>query len=224
MFLHPNTQLVPLRSTSDPVRMLLALPIGDNINWLIKTGRLKMGESLVILGTGQKAAAAVLIGRLAGAYPIIVVARPQSKRIELFRSLADYVFTGDGKEVVNSVAKITNRKMASVVIELTYADALKAPALAVKLAGLEGRVVQVADHSGLDIPLPLDDLLINYLSVLGTNGHDYEDYKQAAELLERGAFPLAEKLPIPTFRLEQIEEVFEKQPHKEGGVFPAIVF
>jgi threonine dehydrogenase-like Zn-dependent dehydrogenase len=223
MMLHPNTKMVRIPEGPDAASVLLLERFADAANWLLELGQLTVRDRIVIMGTGALAQAAVTVAKMAGAYPVIAVARSSSGRIEQMRHLgADHVFTGSQDEVASAVAEVTNGRMASVVVDVTRRDALDVTALAMEVLAYRGRLVQVA----LKVPGPMqgiDNMMTKEVSIIGAQGHEFQHLEWAATCLDRPecATYLASK--VTSYALEDTKAALDR-PLTLDGATMAVVY
>lgn len=197
-------------------------PMGAGVRWAVHLGGVGLGDTLVVLGAGQRGLMSVIAAKAAGAGTVIVTGlEADGHKLALAKELgADHTVVvdgDDGQDVVEVVADITNGRMADVALELTpmaagpVTDALKVVRHggSVVLAGLKG---------GQDIPLPTDLIINRALSVKGAFGVDARGYTEAIALIESRRFPL-ERLHTHTFGLEDAALAIETL----GGEAPSDV-
>lgn len=187
-------------------------PLGAGVRWAVDLGEVGLGDTIVILGAGQRGLAAVMAAKAAGARTIIITGLEADRhKLAVAAELgADHTVVVDGPEgrdIVEAVTEITGGRMADVSLDLTpMAAGPVNEALTVVRHG--GRVVLAGLKGGREIPLKTDLLINRGLTVRGAFGVDAAANEKAIALLESGRFPL-QKLHTHTFGLDQVAEAIE---------------
>jgi 2-desacetyl-2-hydroxyethyl bacteriochlorophyllide A dehydrogenase len=203
----------------DPVIATLFNPIGAGFRWAVSMPRLAAGETIVILGPGQRGLGSVLAAREAGAEQVIVTGLERdAAKLELASEFgADLTLTVDKDDVRRSVREATNGRGADVVIDVT-SYATSAVTLATDLARRGGRVV-LAGTKGLGNPVPdffSDKIVVKELTLFGALGVDHANYERAVRLIESGKYPL-EKMHTHTMPLEDAGRAIRILSGAEAG-------
>lgn len=212
LYLSPGT-LVHKMDRNVPVAVAAMYnPLGAGVRWAAQLGGIQLGDTVLVLGAGQRGIGAVIAARMAGAGTIIVTGlEADEHKLALAREFgADHTIVVDGDNAVDTVervADITNGKMADVAVELTpmaaqpITDALMA-------TRHSGRVVLAGLKGGKEIPLRTDLIIQRGLTVLGAFGVDASANEQAIGIIESGRFPL-EKMHTHTFGLDDVSLAIE---------------
>jgi threonine dehydrogenase-like Zn-dependent dehydrogenase len=180
-------------------------PLGAGVRWALHLGGVGIGDTVLVLGAGQRGIAAVIAARAVGAGTVIVTGlESDAHKLALAREFgADHtvVVDGDGGEdIVERVREITDGALADVVLELTpMASAPVSHALQAVKHG--GRVVLAGLKGGREVPLQTDMIINKAITVVGAYGVDARGYAEAIAIIESGRFPL-EKLHTHTFGLD----------------------
>ncbi|MCI2416534.1 alcohol dehydrogenase catalytic domain-containing protein [Saccharopolyspora sp. K220] len=209
LYLHPNAILHPVRADLPADLAVMFNPLGAGVRWALHLGQVRLGDTVVVLGSGQRGIAAVIAARAAGASTIITTGLAQdTEKLALAREFgADHTLVVDGPDAVDVVAAVhdlTGGRLADVVLELTpmahqpIADALRIARHGgrVVLAGLKGRAA---------VPLVTDEIISKGLTVVGAYSVDARGYAEAIRIIESEQFPLW-KLHSATFALEEAEQ------------------
>jgi len=182
--------------------------MGAGVRWACHLGEVGLGDTVLILGAGQRGIAAVVAASAAGAGTIIITGlSADTHKLALARELgADHTLVVDGdaaQDTVQLVEEITGGEMADVVLELTplaagpVSDALLA-------ARRGGRVVLAGLKGNREIPVRTDLIINRALTVRGAFGVDARGMADAIALIESRRFPL-EKMHTHTFSLQDAE-------------------
>jgi threonine dehydrogenase-like Zn-dependent dehydrogenase len=209
VYLHPNVILHPVRADIPAEVAVMFNPLGAGVRWACHLGGTQLGDTVLILGSGQRGLAAVIAAKAAGAATVIVtgLAADQHK-LALAREFgADHTIDVQAQDTVERVHEITGGAGADVVLELTpmaagpVSDALRA-------ARHGGRVVLAGLKGGRPVSLNTDMIINRALTVLGAYGVDARAYGEAIRIIESGRFPL-EKLHSHTFGLDEAARAIE---------------
>jgi threonine dehydrogenase-like Zn-dependent dehydrogenase len=207
LYLTPNAVLHKIEKTIPVEIAAMFNPLGAGVRWAVDLGEVGLGDSFLVLGSGQRGLAAVIAAKAAGAANIMVTGlASDAHKLAVARELgADHTIIVDGDEgrdVVEVVREITDGRMADVALDLTpmaggpITDALNA-------VRHGGRVVLAGLKGGKEISINTDLIINRALTVKGAFGVDAAANVKAIALLESGRFPL-EKLHTHTFGLEQV--------------------
>jgi threonine dehydrogenase-like Zn-dependent dehydrogenase len=183
-------------------------PLGAGFAWAQAAGGLEFGDSIAILGPGQRGLACAIAARACGASRIFItgLGSRDAHKLALARELgADVTIDVEREDVVERVRAETGGRGVDVVVDTTpfaarcVIDAiyLARPGGTVVLAGLKGRN-RVPDF-------PSDELAVRALTVRGVRAVDYRSFQRAIALLESGSVPV-ERLHTHAFALEQAEQ------------------
>jgi threonine dehydrogenase-like Zn-dependent dehydrogenase len=207
--LHPNAILHKVRGDIPAEVAVMFNPLGAGVRWAVHLGGVGLGDTVLILGAGQRGLAAVLASRAAGARTIIVTGLSRDRfKLELARELgADYAIDVEAEDVVSRVAEITGGAGVDVVLELTpmAAQPVRDALQAVRWGG---RVVLAGLKGGRPVELSTDLIINKALSVMGAFSVDSRGYAEAIRLIEAGQFPL-ERMHTHTFGLADVARAIE---------------
>jgi threonine dehydrogenase-like Zn-dependent dehydrogenase len=184
-------------------------PLGAGVRWAVHLGGVGLGDTVLVLGAGQRGLAAVLAARTAGAGTIIVtgLARDEGKLALAVDFGADYTIDVEAEDTVARVMDITGGAGADVVLELTpMADQPVRDALNAVRWG--GKVVLAGLKGGRPIELSTDLIINKAITVAGAFSVDSRAYAEAIRLIETGQFPLS-RMHTHTFGLDQVPRAIE---------------
>ena len=121
MHLHPNSIVHPMRADIPAEIAVMFNPLGAGVRWAAFLGEVGLGETVLILGPGQRGLTSVIAARARGAGTIIVTGLSRDERkLALAREFgADHTINVEEEDVVARVTEITDGAMADVVLELT---------------------------------------------------------------------------------------------------------
>ena len=185
MVLHPNTLLYKVPDHVPPRRATLYQALASGLRWAVQVPQTRYGESVLVLGAGQRGLASVVALRACGAGDIIVtgIARDAYK-LEIARQLgATHTILADEEDTVDRVLEITGGRGVDVAIDVvpslgrTVVDAIECVRTggAVVLAGLKGSTVRV--------DIDTDQIVNRNITVHGVFSQPVTSYRDGIELL-----------------------------------------
>lgn len=123
MYLHPRTIVHKVARDLPAEIAVMYNPLGAGVRWATSVPATRLGDSVVVLGSGQRGLSCVIAAKVAGAAPIIVtdLARASHKLEIAFEFGADYAIVADQQDAVAQVAKLTAGRGADVVVDVTGA-------------------------------------------------------------------------------------------------------
>jgi threonine dehydrogenase-like Zn-dependent dehydrogenase len=204
MYISPTSVLHPMDKTLPTELAAMYNSMGAGVRWACHLGGVSLGDTVLVLGAGQRGIAAVVAARAVGAGTIIITGlEADAHKLAVAREFgADHavVVDGDaGENIVSRVEEITSGEMADVVLELTPLAA--GPVSDALLAAKRGGTVVLAGLKGnREIPLRTDLIINRALTVRGAFGVDSKGMADAIALIESRRFPL-ERMHTHTFGL-----------------------
>lgn len=180
-------------------------PLGAGFRWAVDIPKLQPGETIVVLGPGQRGLASVIAARESGAGKIIVTGLSRdAEKLALAREFgADVTIDVETEDLRTKVREETGRG-ADVVIDVT-AYATEAVTQAFDLARRGGRVVLAGTKGQRPVAdFYSDRVVIKELTIYGALGVDGPAYERAIRLIESGKYPL-EKMHSHTLPLTEAE-------------------
>src|SRR2546426_7002136 len=148
MYLDPCSLVHRMRKDIPAGLAVLFNPVGAGFRWAVELPHTGPGDTVLVLGPGQRGLASVIAARAAGADAIIVTGLTRdAQKLTLARELgADHVIDVENENALARVRELTGGRGAEVVIEVTanaaepVAEALHYGAAGggIVLAGVEG--------------------------------------------------------------------------------------
>jgi threonine dehydrogenase-like Zn-dependent dehydrogenase len=186
MYLDPSSVLHKIRSSISPSLAALFNPLGAGFRWAVEIPKLAPGDSVAVLGPGQRGLASVLACREAGAGTIIVTGlAADAAKLELARRFgADVTLDAENDDVRARILEATDGRGADIVVEVTsYATAPVAASLDYVRAG--GTVVLAGVKGFKAVPnFVSDKIVVKEISVRGAIGVTSASYRRAIRLIE----------------------------------------
>ena len=209
VYLHPNAILHKIRNDIPAGVAVMFNPLGAGVRWICHLGGVGLGDTVLILGPGQRGLAAVIAARAAGAGTVIVTGLARdARKLELAREFgADHTINVDEEDTVERVREITGDQLADVALEVTpVATQPVVDALAAVRHG--GRVVLAGLKGTHPVELLTDTIINKAITVVGAFGVDSRAYGEAIRIIESGRFPL-EKLHTHSFELADADRALQ---------------
>jgi len=148
MFLDARSVVHRMDPKLPPEIAVMFNPLGAGFRWAVEIPRLRPGDSVVILGPGQRGLASVIAAREAGAGTIVVTGLEVDRnKLALAREFgADHTLEVENDDVRGRIREITDGRGADVVLDVSaYATEPVAESLdyvgqggTVVLAGVKG--------------------------------------------------------------------------------------
>lgn len=204
-YLAPDSILLPVPESLDPVTATLFNPIGAGIRWGATLPRTKPGAVVVVMGPGIRGLATAAAARDAGAGFVMVTGLGvrDADRLALAREFGADIAVDVARVDPVTALRDACGTLADVVVDVTA----KAPAAlgqAVLLARPGGTIVLAGTRGSNETPGFVPDLVVfKELRLLGALGVDATDYRAALALLESRRYPFAE-LPRRVVDLENV--------------------
>ena len=221
MYLHPNTVLHKMPLSMPASVAVLFNPLAAGVRWATTTPDLALGDTIVVLGAGQRGLACVIAARAAGAGKIIVTDLERSAgKLEFARELgADATIVADREDVVARVHDLTGGRGADIVVDVT--PVATQPILdAVAFVRNGGTIVLSGVKGGPRAEIDTDELVRKSITMRGVFTVDSPAYRRAIRLLESGTQPF-ERLHTASYPLERAEEAIHHLAGRLDGP-PAI--
>lgn len=193
MWLDPCSIVHKVRADLPPSLAVMFNPLGAGFRWAVEIPKTGPGDTVLILGPGQRGLASVIAARAAGADTIIVTGLGRdAAKLALARELgADHVVDVEAEDATRRVKELTDGRGADVVIEVSsYATEPVAEAL--HHVAMGGRIVLAGVKGFKAVPDFVSDLIVvKEATVVGAFGVTAPAYDAAIRLIESGRVPLA---------------------------------
>ncbi|MGB2695926.1 MAG: zinc-binding dehydrogenase [Dehalococcoidia bacterium] len=227
LYLDPHTVLHKISKEIPPEIATLFNPLGAGIRWAQQVPGTKIGDTIVIIGPGQRGLASVIAAREAGASRIIIAGLSADERkLALAREFgAHETIDVEREDLVRRVREITDGALADVVVDVSAVanepvvqaiDVARRGATVV-LAGMKGQRAVEGFYN--------DRVVAKELTIKGVFGVDFHAYEPAIRLIESGKYPL-EKMHTHTLPLEQAEralQILAREVPGEDAIHIALV-
>jgi threonine dehydrogenase-like Zn-dependent dehydrogenase len=210
MYLHPNTIVHKVPKDISPEVAVMYNPLGAGVRWACQVPQTQLGETVVVLGPGQRGLACVIAAKAGGAGQVIITGLSRDEpKLCLARELgADYTIDVERESTLERIREITGGELADIVIDVSpYATQPVVDALDVVRPG--GRIVLAGLKGGRGVPnFETDKIVLKAVTIQGVMGVDASAYREAIKIIASRRFPL-ERLHTHTFGLEDAARAIE---------------
>jgi threonine dehydrogenase-like Zn-dependent dehydrogenase len=206
MYLDPFSIVHPIKKDLPPEIAVMFNPLGAGFRWAVELPDTGPGDTVLILGPGQRGLACVLACREAGAAKIIVTGlAADAKKLALAAAFgAHHTVDVENENAKQRIQELTNGEGARVVVDVSsYSTAPVAEALDYVAPG--GMIVLAGVKGWKPIPEFISDkIVLKEIELRGAIGVTSTGYRRAIELLEARRSPI-ERMHTHDFALRDAE-------------------
>jgi threonine dehydrogenase-like Zn-dependent dehydrogenase len=206
MYLDPLSIVHPIRKDIPAGTAVMFNPLGAGFRWAVEIPDTGPGDTVLVLGPGQRGLASVIAARAAGADTIIVTGLGRdARKLALAKELgADHTIDIEAEDTRVRVRELTGGRGADVVVEVT-ANAAEPVAEALHYVATGGRIVLAGVKGFKAVPDFVSDLVVaKEITIRGAFAVTSRAYEAAIRLIESGRVPLA-RMHTHDFPLEDAE-------------------
>ena len=193
MYLHPYSVVHRVNSTIPASIAVIFNPLGAGFRWAVEMPNARPGDTVVIMGPGQRGLASVIALRNVGVTDIIVTGLAvDSNKLALARYYgASVTIDVDNENVVNRVKEVTHGRGADIVVDVS-SYSTQPVADAVKLVKVGGQII-LAGVKGFKVvdDFVSDLIVMKEATIRGAIGVTSNGYRQAIDLIESGQVDFA---------------------------------
>jgi 2-desacetyl-2-hydroxyethyl bacteriochlorophyllide A dehydrogenase len=193
MYLAPHTIVHRVDPNLPPEIAVMFNPLGAGFRWAVELPHTRPGDSVVVLGPGQRGLAAVIACREVGAGTIIVTGlAADANKLALAKLYgADHTIDVENEDPIARVKELTGGRGADIVVDVSsYATKPVADSLSMVRAG--GTVVLAGVKGFRAVDNFVSDLVVmKEINIKGAIGVTSSGYKAAIRLIESGRVPMA---------------------------------
>ena len=182
-------------------------PLGAGFAWGVDATGLQPGQTLAVLGSGQRGICCAIAAKESGAAMVAITGLCRDEhKLALARDMgADIAINVDGEDPVDRVMAATDGAGVDCVVDTTpysveavnQAIQMVKPGGTVVLAGLKGR----RSFEGLSP----DDIIWKKITLRGVLGVEYSAFRRAVDTIHSRKYPM-ERLHTHSFPIEQAEQ------------------
>jgi 2-desacetyl-2-hydroxyethyl bacteriochlorophyllide A dehydrogenase len=208
LVLVPGTRVIKLPDWVSDHDGGLVNPFSNAFYWGIDVGRIAAGQSLLILGAGQRGLALAAVANSIGIDQVIITGLSRdAHKLSLAKEFgATDVINVEETDTVSAVAELTGGRGVDVAIDSTpvaggpISDAIRA-------LKRGGRLV-LAGSKGSPVDVDTDAICLKSLEVAGAAGRSNASSLRAVKMLSDAAYPFS-KLHSHTFGLDDVEHAIQ---------------
>ena len=210
MFVHGNS-IVHKMDKSLPAEIAVMFnPLGAGFRWAVEVPKTGPGDTVVILGPGQRGLSSVLACKNAGAGKIIVTGLAvDAEKLRVAKAFgAHHTIDVENQNAKEKIRELTNGRGADIVVDVTsYAVEPVAESLSYVRSG--GTIVLAGMKGYKNIPgFVSDKIMLKEITIKGVIGVTSSGYKKAIDLIESGLAPL-EMMHTHNFDLREAERAIQ---------------
>jgi len=206
MYLDPNCVVHKVDSSLDASTAVMFNPLGAGFRWAVEIPKTAPGDTVVILGPGQRGLASVLACREAGAAKIIVTGlEADAEKLALAREFgAHATIDVQNENAGQRIQELTDGRGADIVVDVSsYATEPVSESLDYVRMG--GTVVLAGVKGFKEIPGFISDkIVMKEITIKGAIGVTSTGYRNAIRLLESRKYPI-ERMHTHDFDLRDAE-------------------
>jgi len=206
LFVHRNAVVHKIDRSLPPNTAVMFNPLGAGFRWAVEMPRTGPGDTVLVLGPGQRGLASVIACREAGADQILVTGlAADARKLALAREFgAHHTIDVENEDALARVREWTGGLGADVVIDVSsYSTTPVAQALDFVRPG--GRVILAGVKGFKAIPdFVSDKIVMKEISLQGAIGVTSSGYRSAIRLLESRRVPV-ERMHTHDFALRDAE-------------------
>ena len=183
-------------------------PLGAGFAWAVEAAGISYGDTIAILGCGQRGLACVIAAAAVGAARIFVtgLGSRDAHKLALAPGFgAELVIDVEQEDARARVLAETNGLGVDAVVDTTpHAGGPVVDAIHMARAGGTVVLAGIKDRAGIS-GFPVNDVAMRYLTLRGVRSVTYRSYQRAVRLIEEGRVPF-EALHTHHFALEDAAE------------------
>jgi threonine dehydrogenase-like Zn-dependent dehydrogenase len=181
MYVAPGSRVHIINSTVDARAACLTSVMGNGVRWVRTLGRLNIGESILILGSGAQGLASIIVAKSIGAKRITCVAqKTKVASVALAQELgAEVIFAEDLPQEPPTEY--------DVAVDCTGVDAMVN--VGIRWLTPRGRLILAGTRGGRQATVSLDDIVFKELQVFGGLGQSW-DTELAADIINHQQHPI----------------------------------
>ena len=218
MYLHPNSIVHRIDPDLPAETAVMFNPLGAGFRWGVEIPNTQPGDTVIIMGPGQRGLSCVVACKEAGAAQIIVTGiAADARKLELARAFgADHTIDVENESAVRRVQELTDGRGADVVVDVS-SYATEPIVQSLDFAALGGTVVLAGTKGFKSVPdFVSDKIVMKEITLRGAIGVNSTGYANAIRLLEAGTSPLA-RMHTHQFDLRDAEQAIRTLARQVPG-------
>ena len=212
MLLRPGTVVHELSPDVSIEDATFFNPLGAGFEWVCRAGDAEVGDSVLVMGPGQRGLSAVIAAAESGCGPIIATGlADDAARLELAASFgATHTVDVENETLADRVDAVTDGRGVDVVVDTTP-GATEAVVDAIDIVRPGGTVVLAGTKGMREVDgFVSDEVVFDNVTIEGTLGTRAWSFERAIDVIESGEYDL-DKLHSHTLGLAELERAIELQ-------------
>ena len=217
MYLDPAAIVHKVDPTLPPEQAVMFNPLGAGFRWAVELPETKPGQTVLVLGPGQRGLASVIALREVGAGTVIVTGlASDARKLELARKFgADHTIDVESESTKERVRELTGGRGADVVVDVS-AYATQPVVDAIDCVAVGGTVVLAGVKGFKEIPKFVSDkIVMKEIRLQGAFAVTSTGYRSAIRLIESRRVPV-EMMHTHRFALRDAEDAIRALAAKES--------
>ncbi|MGE4653040.1 MAG: zinc-binding dehydrogenase [Myxococcota bacterium] len=206
MYLDPHCVVHRVDATLDASTAVIFNPLGAGFRWAVEIPQTGPGDTVLILGPGQRGLASVLACREAGASKIIVTGlEADARKLDLAREFGAHACIDvENEDARARVRELTDGRGADVVVDVS-SYSVEPVADSIDYVRMGGTVVLAGVKGFKEIPRFISDkVVMKEVTIRGAIGVTSTGYEKAIRLLESRKYEV-ERMHTHDFDLREAE-------------------
>jgi len=205
LVLQPGSRVLPIADSVSDEDAAYWNALSNSFNWGREAGGITAGDSVLVLGCGQRGLGVAAVAATLGARNIIVTGLTRDAyKLELAREFgATHTIDVETTDTVAEVLRITGGRGVDVAVDSTPRS-IQATVDAVRSVRRWGTVVVAGNKGRGAAELMLDEVVLRSIRIQGAAGRTDTSTRMALDMLAEGRFPF-HKLHSHTLGLDDAE-------------------
>ena len=194
MYLHPNSIVHKVDASLPAETAVMFNPLGAGFRWGVEIPKTQPGDTVIIMGPGQRGLSCVVACKEAGAARIIVTGiEADARKLELARAFgAHHTIDVQNENALRRIKELTDGRGADVVVDVS-SYATEPIVQSLDFAAMGGTVVLAGTKGFKSVPNFISDkIVMKEITLRGAIGVTSSGYTNAIRLLESGSSPIAQ--------------------------------
>jgi len=208
MYLHPNTVVHRVPPSLTPGEASIFNAVATGFEWAVRAPQLTFGQTVLVLGAGQRGIASLSAAKAVGASVVCVTGTDNDRqRLGVADALgAELALCVDEPDIEDRLLEVTNGDGFDVVVD-TSAGAVQPIETAIRLVKDQGIIVMAGLKAGRRAAIDVDQVVLKGVTMMGVRSASFDSYEQAlAHLCDQSTL---RELRTHAYPLDRIHEAMQ---------------